>query len=208
MEGGTGAGTRRVMVVADPSRESAAALQYALSHAVVEKDELILIHVTNTNQKRSTLSTLFRRQPDSAAVDPSTTAAIPPFADGSGGVGGGARDADFLDVMKRACEAAFPNLRVHVEKVEQGTMDKAAVILFRSKALTVDLLIIGQRRSISSVILGPKRGGGALKGVKPVDTAEFLIENSNCTCVGVQKKGTNGGYLLNTKTHRNFWLLA
>jgi hypothetical protein len=40
-----------------------------------------------------------------------------------------------------------------------------------------------------------------------VDTAEYLIEKSKCTCVAVQKKGHNG-YLLNTKTHRNFWLLA
>ena len=39
-------------------------------------------------------------------------------------------------------------------------------------------------------------------------TVEFLIENSKCLCVSVQKKGQNAGYLLNTKTHRNFWLLA
>jgi len=26
--------------------------------------------------------------------------------------------------------------------------------------------------------------------------------------VSVQKKGQNAGYLLNTKTHKNFWLLA
>lgn len=39
-------------------------------------------------------------------------------------------------------------------------------------------------------------------------TAEFLIEHSKCLCVSVQKKGQNAGYLLNTKTHKNFWLLA
>lgn len=50
-----------------------------------------------------------------------------------------------------------------------------------------------------------KRGGGSLKGF---DTAEFLIENCKCTCVAVQKKGKSAGYLLNTKTYRNFWLLA
>ncbi|GMH28398.1 hypothetical protein Nepgr_030241 [Nepenthes gracilis] len=217
--GGGTAATRRIMVVADPSRESAAALQYALSHAVLAKDELILMHVTNTNQKRSTLSTLFRRQPvlmpepsssssSSSAFDFAFSSAAPlPSAERGGG--GGGRDADFLEVMKRACESALPKLRVHVEMAEQGTMDKAATILFRSKALKVDLLIIGQRRSLSSVILGPRLGGGAaLKGAKPVDTAEFLIENSPCTCVGVQKKGQNAGYLLNTKTHKNFWLLA
>jgi len=45
-------------------------------------------------------------------------------------------------------------------------------------------------------------------GTRMTDLAEYLIENSKCTCVGVQKKGQNGGYLLNTKTYRNFWLLA
>lgn len=53
-----------------------------------------------------------------------------------------------------------------------------------------------------------RRPGGSLRGSKGVDTAEYLIENSKCTCVGVQKKGQNGGYVLNTKTHKNFWLLA
>ena len=39
-------------------------------------------------------------------------------------------------------------------------------------------------------------------------TAEFLIEHSKCLCVSVAKKGQKAGYLLNTKTHKNFWLLA
>ena len=50
--------------------------------------------------------------------------------------------------------------------------------------------------------------GASSRGIKAIDTAEYLIDNSNCTCVGVQKKGQKGGYLLNTKTHKNFWLLA
>ncbi|KAG6532266.1 hypothetical protein ZIOFF_006106 [Zingiber officinale] len=49
--------------------------------------------------------------------------------------------------------------------------------------------------------------GGSLSS-KGINTAEYLIQNSQCLCVGVQKKGQNTGYLLNTKTHRNFWLLA
>jgi len=47
-----------------------------------------------------------------------------------------------------------------------------------------------------------------MKGMKAIDTAEYLIQNSTCTCVSVQRKGQNGGYVLNSKTHRNFWLLA
>lgn len=47
-----------------------------------------------------------------------------------------------------------------------------------------------------------------MKVMKPIDTAEYLIQNCSCTCVSVQRKGQNGGYVLNSKTHRNFWLLA
>lgn len=50
--------------------------------------------------------------------------------------------------------------------------------------------------------------GGSLRGARMLDTAEYLIQNSPCICVAVQRKGQNGGFVLNTKTHRNFWLLA
>ncbi|KAJ6890357.1 hypothetical protein NC652_025100 [Populus alba x Populus x berolinensis] len=167
----TTARSRKVMVVADPSRESAGALQYALSHVVVENDELILLHVE------------------------------------SGGVGEG----DFLEAMRQVCRIAQPKIPVRLERTQlmEETKDKANTILNKSNLLRVDLLIIGQRRGFSTAILGTSRyklSGGS--GTKGLDTAEYLIENSKCTCVAVQKRGQNAGYVLNTKTHKNFWLLA
>ncbi|KAJ0961548.1 hypothetical protein J5N97_001533 [Dioscorea zingiberensis] len=108
---------RLVIVVADPGRESAGALQWALSHAVLEQDEIILLHVEPVNAKRAGTLSFLRR--------PSQTQA-------------------------------------------------------KLKAMSM----------------------------KGNDIADYLIENSKCLCVGVQKKGQNGGYVLNTKTHKNFWLLA
>ncbi|CAN1242733.1 hypothetical protein LINPERPRIM_LOCUS5439 [Linum perenne] len=130
---------RKVMVVVDPSREAAGALQYALSHV-------------------------------------------------------------FLEAMKHLCEAAKPRLKVKVERLQMGAKDKASVILFKSTAMAVDHLIIGQKNTKY------KKPGGI--GPKSLDTAEYLIEYSKCNCVGVQKKGQTGGYLLNTKSQKNFWLLA
>ena len=52
---------RKVMVVADPTLHSAAALQYALSHAMLEQDELILFHIENPNSWKNTFSTFLRR---------------------------------------------------------------------------------------------------------------------------------------------------
>jgi nucleotide-binding universal stress UspA family protein len=141
MQGETSS-ARKVMVVAEPTRESAVALQYALSHAVLEQDELVLLHVENPNSWRNTFTTFLRRP---GAGSSSTMGC----SDGGGGGG------DFVEEMKHACKAAQPKLRVHVERVEilEGK-DKASVILFQSMLLRIDLIIIGQRRSLSTAILG------------------------------------------------------
>ena len=197
MEGGTPP-VRKVMVVADATRESAGALQYALSHVVVEKDELILIHVENVNSTWKIPSiTSFLRRP--SLTSSSSEGAQPHQQQGD--------QVDFLEEMKRVCEVAQPKVRVRTSKVQiMESTNKAAAILSQTEVLRVDLLVIGQRRSLSNVLLG--RPGMPLMGTKTFDTAEYLIENSKCTCVGVLRKGQNAGYLLNTKTQRNFWLLA
>lgn len=210
--------TRKVMVISDPTRESAAALQYTLSHVVVEQDELILLHVGNTFSWRSTFSSFLKRPTHPSS--PSSTSpkeilkkpvhllwpsSMPNTSSPKGFVG----DVNFLEEMKHACEVAHPKVPVQVEKVEMGVRkDKATTIIAQCKELSVDLLVIGQRRNLSAAILGSRRNGVSTKGIRTIDTAEYLIENSHCTCVGVQKKGQNAGYLLNTKTHKNFWLLA
>ncbi|XP_010023814.2 LOW QUALITY PROTEIN: uncharacterized protein LOC104414412 [Eucalyptus grandis] len=202
---------RKVMVVADPTRESAAALQYTLSHGVVERDELILLHVENPSSWMTTLSTLFKRPLcglRNSQIGSSRRASMDQNG-GSEGGGGGGLEVDFLDEMKHLCEAAQPNVRVQTARVElEGDKDKASAILSQCSSHEIDVLIVGQRRSFSTAILGCRRRGGSMIGTRMTDLAEYLIENSKCTCVGVQKKGQNGGYLLNTKTYRNFWLLA
>ncbi|CAN0915749.1 hypothetical protein LINGRAHAP2_LOCUS29291 [Linum grandiflorum] len=232
---GSGAPMKKIMVVVDPSREAAGALQYALSHVVTEKDELILVHVETQNSWKNTLTFSFLRRSGISipAINNnnhnnsnntnnninnnyynqscSTSAAAEGVGSLSGGtnVGGGEGEVDFLEAMKELCEAAKPRLKVKVERLQMGAKDKASVILFKSTSMAVDHLIIGQKKSLSSVLLGNakyKKAGGM--GPKSLDTAEYLIEYSKCNCVGVQKKGQSGGYLLNTKTQKNFWLLA
>ncbi|XP_050374495.1 uncharacterized protein LOC126792032 [Argentina anserina] len=209
-------GRRKIMVVADPTQESAGALHYALSQAVVDNDELILLHVENPNSWRNTIS-MFLKKPGLMNPGPASTST----SRVAGGAGAGATtslegsfgrgDVEFLEEMKSACKRCKPKLNVRIEKktmVEGKDKDKATVILDQTKVLGIDILIIGQRKSLSAILLGYRLPGASSRGTKPIDTAEYLIDNSNCTCVGVQKKGQNGGYLLNTKTHKNFWLLA
>ncbi|CAL9045522.1 uncharacterized protein LOC135673973 [Musa acuminata AAA Group] len=199
MDGGrTPGGKRRVMVVADPGRESVGALEWALYHAVLEHDEIILLHIEQANARRSSALSAFLRRPPAAASPRVSPHAAVGVADGKG-------DYEFLEVMRARCKFAQPKVRVQVERVELESKDKATTILTCTKVFRVDLLVIGHRRSSSS-FLGCKLSGGMSS--KGADAAEFLIENSKCLCVGVQKKGQNAGYLLNTKTHKNFWLLA
>ncbi|KAJ0092228.1 hypothetical protein Patl1_25727 [Pistacia atlantica] len=172
MEAGGNSTPRKVMLVADPTRESAGALQYALSHVLVEQDELILIHVEHQSAWKNPFATLLKKQTSSSSNQ--TPSALCSSSDGGAPAAG---EEDFLDQMKHACEVAQPKLQ--------------------------------DRDEISPMlILRYKRPGGASRGARGMDTAEYLIENSKCTCVGVQRKGQNAGYLLNTKTHKNFWLLA
>ncbi|PPS14282.1 hypothetical protein GOBAR_AA06301 [Gossypium barbadense] len=185
------------MVVVDPTPQSAAALQYALSHALVEQDKLILFYIENPSSWKNALATFLRKSSNSSSSAPNS------ISEGAFGT-----DADFLDQMRRACEVAQPKINIKIEKTDMDGKDKASVILSKSKDLRIDLIIIGQKRSLSSAILGIKRQSGSLKGQKAIDTVDYLIENSPCSCVAVQKKGQNGGYVLNSKTHKNFWLLA
>ncbi|KAK8623830.1 hypothetical protein V6N13_065193 [Hibiscus sabdariffa] len=135
--------SRNVMVVVDPTPQSAAALQYALSHALVQRDKLILLHIENPISWKSTISTFLRRPSLSSPTSPNS---IPEGASDT--------DTDFLDQMKRSCEIAQPKIDVRVEKTDMDGRDKANIILSKSKALGIDLIIIGQKRSLSSAILG------------------------------------------------------
>lgn len=189
------------MVVADPNRESEAALQYALSHAILENDTLILLYVENPNSWKNPFGAIFKKSSPTAS-SPSISSSSNPSAFSSEGGGGG---DEFLEALKLACMKAQPKLKVVVQKVEiNDSKEKGSVILTQCSNHGVDLLVIGQRRSLSNALLGTRRSG-SLRGI---DTADYLIENSKCTCVAVQRKGQNAGFLLNTKTHKNFWLLA
>lgn len=161
--------SRKVMVVADPTRESAGALQYALCHAVMEQDELILLHVIeNTSSWRNTLST-FLKMP---SLGTSTTASLNDIGGGggrggaaaaaaAGGAAGGGSAAegetvvDFLEEMKNACKAAQPRLKVRTMKVEiDNGKDRANTILLHTLDQGVDVVVIGQKRTLSSTLLG------------------------------------------------------
>lgn len=141
---------KKVMVVADSTRDSSGALQYALSHAVLEHDELILCHVDNPNNwiHAINLNTFLKVPPNlvTAAVHAMS------FDQGNGnGIANLGIDPvkDFLEQIMNECNRVQPKLRVRIERVSlEAGRDKANTILHHSEVLGVDILVIGQRRSL------------------------------------------------------------
>lgn len=151
-----GGGSRRVMVAVDmtyaTNRESATALQYALSHAVLENDILFLVFVYNPNAKRikpfhANTKILFKNQ-----TSLSTSSSC---SSSNAGGGDDDDDDDVMEQVKKICNICKPRLEIVVEKMEiMDEEDKGSVILSASRKHGIELLIIGQKRSISNAILG------------------------------------------------------
>lgn len=137
-------GKRRIMVVAEPGREAAGALQWALSHAALENDEIILLHVDQVQSLKKSSTLYFWRGVATGNVAGSTVSL------GSSSMGD--MEGDFVEAMRAKCELMQPKVKVQVERLEtEGKeKDKAAAILAQSVVHEVDLLIVGQqRRSLS-----------------------------------------------------------
>lgn len=96
-------------------------------------------------------------------------------------------------------------LQVQVEVAIREGKEKGPIIVEEAKKQRVSLLVLGQRkRSIMWRLMnrwtGKRKGGGAV---------EYCIQNSSCMAIAVRRKGKKlGGYLITTKRHKNFWLLA
>ncbi|KAF6994491.1 hypothetical protein CFC21_011181 [Triticum aestivum] len=196
---GTTSKKRLVMIIADPGRESTAAMDWALSHAVVEGDDILLLHVNMPPSGAPGGAA----PPRTGSVGSSSGSQLAVFLGG-----GGSADGEFMKTMRAACKARHPRARVHAERVEpatEGREAKAQTILAESQRRGVELLVIGHHRFSAFLRL---RSASGTSRLRHDSTAEFLIEHSKCLCVSVQKKGKNAGYLLNTKTHKNFWQLA
>ncbi|KAJ9163494.1 hypothetical protein P3X46_023156 [Hevea brasiliensis] len=113
------------------------------------------------------------------------------------------RACELLHSMKNMCQRKRPGVQVEVA-IRPGK-EKGPIIVEEAKQQRVSLLVLGQRkRSIMWRLMkrwaGKRKDGGAV---------EYCIQNSSCMTIAVRRKGKKlGGYLITTKRHKNFWLLA
>lgn len=88
----------------------------------------------------------------------------------------------------------------------EGGKDKGPAIVEEAKKQEVALLVLGQKkRSVTWRLVmmwaGNRIGSGGV--------VEYCIQNAGCMAVAVRRKSKKlGGYLITTKRHKDFWLLA
>ncbi|KAL5183172.1 hypothetical protein HKD37_17G047126 [Glycine soja] len=106
--------------------------------------------------------------------------------------------------MKSMCEMKKPGVVVNVVMLEGE--EKGVAIVQEAKKQRVSLLVVGQRKqSILGCIM---RRWVRRRGTRP-GIVEYCIQNSPCMTIAVRRKNKkHGGYLITTKRHKNFWLLA
>ncbi|XAR65301.1 hypothetical protein NMG60_11009380 [Bertholletia excelsa] len=113
------------------------------------------------------------------------------------------RVSNFLQSMKNMCQQKRPEVQIEVS-VAEG-VEKGPTIVEEARKQGVALLVLGQKKhSMTWRLLmmwaGNRVGGGVV---------EYCIQNASCMAIAVRRKSRKlGGYLITTKRHKDFWLLA
>ncbi|KAL0921844.1 hypothetical protein M5K25_008957 [Dendrobium thyrsiflorum] len=169
---------RRVMVAVDSSTEAKSALLWALSHALQRNDSLVLLKVTKPASKQGGDQSPWERDPKGYEV---------------------------LQSMKTICQSKRPEVVVELYLVEGK--DPGPTIVEEARKQRVSLLVLGQKkRSITWRLLMMWAGGNRMASGSVVD---YCVQNSSCMTLAVRRKSRRGGgFLITTRRHKDFWLLA
>ncbi|KAI5579572.1 hypothetical protein POPTR_008G109000v4 [Populus trichocarpa] len=169
---------RKIMIVVDSSIEAQGALQWALSHTVQSQDLLILLHVTKESSKQAT-GTKTRKER------------------------GAPRACELVNSVKNMCQLKRPEIQIEIAVVEGK--EKGPLIVEEAKKQEVALLVLGQKkRSMTWRLIMMWASNRVTGGV-----VEYCIQNADCMAIAVRRKSQkHGGYLITTKRHKDFWLLA
>ncbi|XAR63835.1 hypothetical protein NMG60_11023939 [Bertholletia excelsa] len=114
---------------------------------------------------------------------------------------------ELLCSMKDMCETRKPG--VHVDTAVVEGKEKGATIVAETKQQKVTLLVLGQRkRSRVQRLRSIWQGKRSLSRIS-TRVVEHCIQYTSCMTIAVRRKSNKyGGYLITTKRHKNFWLLA
>ncbi|CAM8945552.1 unnamed protein product [Rhodiola kirilowii] len=171
---------RKIMIVVDSSLEAKGALQWAFTHTVQNTDLVTLLHVV-TSSKPSYIQGRELSEEE-----------IPQKVD------------QLLKSMKKLCQSTKPEVEVEVQVV--AGKDKGETIVEEAKRKGTGMLILGQKKRSTTTRLLMMWTGGRGGGLT---VPEYCIQNAPCVAIAVRRKSKkHGGYLITTKRHKDFWLLA
>ncbi|KAK8579579.1 hypothetical protein V6N13_142768 [Hibiscus sabdariffa] len=174
---------RKIMIVVDSSIEAKGALQWALSHTVQCRDTVVLLYVTKPSRQAATVTVTN----DECDKKMTTRAGA----------------CEPVSTLRNMCKHKRPEVEVEVAVVEGK--EKGPAIVEEAKRQGVELLVLGQKKKsvtwrLIMMWAGNRMAGGAV---------EYCIQNAPCMAVAVRRKSKKlGGYLITTKRHKDFWLLA
>lgn len=176
--------SRRIVVVVDESREANVALSWAFSHVVNKSDTVILLHVPDSDQNNVSVSHRYKYPGDL-------------FSKNVGSVEVTKRGFDLAKSLQALCKSHWPEVVVEVVAMEE---EKGSTIVKQVKKLEASMLVLGQKK--------PSLFQRFFPSMKE-DILEFCIANAECLTLGVRKQSNGmGGYILNSRFQKNFWLLA
>ncbi|CAA2955657.1 universal stress PHOS32-like [Olea europaea subsp. europaea] len=114
------------------------------------------------------------------------------------------RAYELLHSMKNICQLRKPE--VNVEMVFREGKEKGEIIVEEAKHRRVLLLVLGQRKR---TIIWRLQRFWSTRLRKKNRVVDYCIQNANCMTIAVRRKNKKyGGYLITTRSHKNFWLLA
>uniref|UniRef100_A0A1J3IHN7 UspA domain-containing protein n=3 Tax=Noccaea caerulescens TaxID=107243 RepID=A0A1J3IHN7_NOCCA len=171
-------GGNRVMVVVDKALASTGALEWAITHTLQPHDTLFLLYFAKPFRKGKTKNRKREVKTD-----------------------------ELVHTLKKLCQTKRPGIEVEIRRLEGKDKDKGGKIVEEAKKQQVSLLVVGQEkkppvwRLLKRWTWKRRRGHcGVLK---------YCLENASCMTIAVKPKNRKlGGYLITTKRHKNFWLLA
>ncbi|XP_012448323.1 universal stress protein PHOS32 [Gossypium raimondii] len=169
---------RKIMIVVDSSIEAKGALQWALSHTVQCHDTLVLLHVTKPSKQVPNTNEDHDKSRAPRACEP-------------------------VYSLQNMSKQKRPEVEVEVAVVEGK--EKGLTIVEEAKKQGVALLVLGQKKKSMTWRLVMMWAGSRMTG----GVVEYCIQNATCMAVAVRRKSKKlGGYLITTKRHKDFWLLA
>ncbi|CAA7032794.1 unnamed protein product [Microthlaspi erraticum] len=168
----------RVMVVVDKVIASTGALEWALKHTLQSQDYLFLLYFSKPFRKG-------KRKNRKREV----------------------KTDELVHTLKKLCQTKRPGIEVEIRRLEGKDKEKGEKIVEEAKEQQVSLLVVGEEKKPPVWRLMKRWGWKKRRGRAGV--LKYCLEKASCMTIAVKPKNRKlGGYLITTKRHKNFWLLA